>query len=302
MDGIHTNVKLNRPTIAVGIATRGRAAVLIEVLRTISQQSRLPDRILVCGTCLEDVAGVDTLSGIEIMFSEPGLCRQRNTILAAIPEADFVLFIDDDFLLAPHYIQATLVAFAQDSDIVVTTGQVIADGAVGPGLPLAEGRDLLMRYEAQAINTGALLPAFNGYGCNMALRLSAVRAANMTFDERLPLYAWFEDVDFTRRLAVSRRIVKVLDSRGVHLGTKQGRTSGSRLGYSQVANPIYLAIKGSYTWRRVIRDLSRHLLINCVKSLRPEPYVDRRGRMRGNVIAFTDLLRGRLRPERILEM
>ena len=90
-------------------------------------------------------------------------------------------------------------------------------------------------------------------------------------------------------------------ARGVHLGVKLGRTSGTRLGYSQVANPIYLARKGVYPWVRVVRDLGRHLLVNCVKSIRPEPYIDRRGRLRGNARGFADLLRGRLRPERILE-
>jgi len=34
----------------------------------------------------------------------------------------------------------------------------------------------------------------------------------------------------------------------------------------------------------------------------PEPWVDRRGRVRGNLMAFRDLLRGRLDPRRILEI
>ncbi|WP_428378250.1 glycosyltransferase family 2 protein [Lichenicoccus sp.] len=145
------------------------------------------------------------------------------------------------------------------------------------------------------------MPIFNGYGCNMALRLEPLIRHRLRFDERLPLYAWFEDVDLTRRLGRHGRIVKLPSARGVHLGIKLGRTSGTRLGYSQVANPIYLARKGVYPWFRVLRDLSRHLLVNCVKSIRPERYIDRRGRLRGNARALRDLLRGRLRPERILD-
>jgi hypothetical protein len=39
-----------------------------------------------------------------------------------------------------------------------------------------------------------------------------------------------------------------------------------------------------------------------LRSFRPEPFVDRRGRLRGNMIALADVMRGRLAPERILEL
>jgi hypothetical protein len=39
-----------------------------------------------------------------------------------------------------------------------------------------------------------------------------------------------------------------------------------------------------------------------MRALRPEPWVDRRGRARGNWLAMFDLLRGRVVPERILEL
>jgi GT2 family glycosyltransferase len=300
--------------IALGIATKGRADVLLETLHRLRRQSRYPDRIIVCGTGPDDVAGLESLAGVEILSAPAGLCRQRNAILATIADCDFVLFIDDDFFLAPAYIEATLAAFASDPAIVVTTGHVVADGIVGPGFTVARGDEALRddpgSRDGQDAPTGEspgpvpnnLLPAWNGYGCNMALRLKPVRDMAMTFDERLPMYAWFEDVDFTRRLGRFGRIVKVSGARGVHLGVKLGRTSGKRLGYSQIANPIYLARKGSYTWPRVVRDLSRHLLVNVVKSLRPEPYIDRRGRLWGNTIGLIDLVRRRLRPERILEL
>jgi hypothetical protein len=46
----------------------------------------------------------------------------------------------------------------------------------------------------------------------------------------------------------------------------------------------------------------RNCLANLGKSLRPEPWVDRRGRLRGNLLALRDLATGRLSPERILEL
>jgi hypothetical protein len=41
---------------------------------------------------------------------------------------------------------------------------------------------------------------------------------------------------------------------------------------------------------------------NVTRAVAPEPYIDRRGRLRGNLLALRDVLRGDLRPERIIEL
>ena len=46
----------------------------------------------------------------------------------------------------------------------------------------------------------------------------------------------------------------------------------------------------------------RNFLANLVKSIRPESYVDRRGRLRGNLIGIFHLMTGRLTPEYILKL
>jgi hypothetical protein len=42
--------------------------------------------------------------------------------------------------------------------------------------------------------------------------------------------------------------------------------------------------------------------MNLARSLCPEPYVDRAGRVVGNLTAMRDLVVGRLDPQRILEL
>jgi hypothetical protein len=69
-----------------------------------------------------------------------------------------------------------------------------------------------------------------------------------------------------------------------------------------VANAIYLARKGSYPWNRALRSAARNMAMNLARSLAPEPWVDRRGRLRGNLIALADLLRGRMHPMRAAEL
>ncbi|MEL6979627.1 MAG: hypothetical protein AAGM38_13230 [Pseudomonadota bacterium] len=98
------------------------------------------------------------------------------------------------------------------------------------------------------------------------------------------------------------RIVILEAACGVHMGAKSGRSPGLRLGYSQVANPIYLMRKGSMPMKWGLHFMSRNVVANVLKSLMPEPYIDRRGRLKGNCLAIYDFARGRVDPERILSL
>lgn len=289
--------------IAIGIATRGRPGILAEVLAELDRQTRPPDRILVCHVTPEDVADLPArFPGVEFLAQQPGgLPRQRNRILDAVPDCDLLLYLDDDFLPAPEWLAVLAAVMAARPGCAVATGTVIADGAKGPGFSVAEGRALLAA-DTPAADPLAAAPHFNGYGCNMALRLAPMREHGLRFDERLPLYAWYEDIDLTRRLLPHGGILRLAGARGVHLGAKSGRVPGVRLGYSQVVNPIYLARKGSFPWNHALPSAARHCLINLLRSARPEPEVDRWGRFRGNMRGLWDILRGRAAPERILEL
>lgn len=138
------------------------------------------------------------------------------------------------------------------------------------------------------------------YGCNMAFRSSAIGGER--FDERLPLYSWQEDVDFACRVAKGRRIGYTTRFFGVHQGVKYGRTGGRQFGYSQIINPIYLYRKGTMRFSKCIQLVLKNLLANHVRSLKPEFWVDRHGRVAGNWIGIWDLFHGRINPERVLDL
>jgi len=288
--------------LAIGIATRGRPTILAEVLAELDRQTRPPDGITVCHVTAADVAGLpERFLGVRFITAPAGLPRQRNAILDATPAADAVLFIDDDFLAGPDWLRVLEAVLAAHPDCVVATGTVIADGAKGPGIGVDEGRAILAA-DAPPADPMAVAPHFNGYGCNMAIRLAPVRAHGLRFDEALPAYAWYEDIDFTRRLLPYGSILRLAGARGVHLGAKVGRQPGLRLGYSQVVNSVYLARKGSYPWSHAWRSVGRHVLANGVKSLRPEPEVDRWGRFRGNMLGLWEVVTGRAHPGRITDL
>ena len=146
------------------------------------------------------------------------------------------------------------------------------------------------------------------YAGDQRLRMDATLAfrtagiGSLRFDERLPLYGWQEDLDFCGALRGSGRIVRTNLVWGVHLGTKRGKGSEVRLGYSQIVNPAYIVRKGNMSLAYALRLAARNFFANLVKSMRPESYIDRRGRLRGNLIGLFHLLTGRLTPEYILKL
>jgi GT2 family glycosyltransferase len=287
--------------LAVGIATRNRPAILAETIAELARQTRVPDAILVCHVGPEDLGDLPKARpDITFLTTSAGLPRQRNAILDTT-DADILLFLDDDFLAAPDYLTVLEAVMQAHPGCVVATGTVIADGAKGPGLAVSEGRAILAS-DTPPSDRLAATPHFNGYGCNMAVRMSVVRTHGIRVDEMLPLYAWYEDIDFTRTLGRHGTILRLAGARGVHLGVKQARTPGLRLGYSQVVNPVYLARKGTFPWSHAIPSAMRHMVINAIRSAAPEPHVDRFGRLRGNLLGLWDLIRRRASPRRVLEL
>lgn len=262
-----------RPRLAVGIPTSSRPGIIFETVCHLARQTRLPDLVLISVADIAHAGGIEKAElpfPVEVLVGAPGLSRQRNLILNALRYSDIVMFLDDDFLMTPDYLERTEKVFADNPDVVMTTGKVIADGILGPGLNHAEG-DALLAEAADEPVSDAMVDTDTGYGCNTAVRLSTVIDNNLHFDEHLPLYSWLEDVDFSARLNAFGRIVRVEATRGVHLGTKTGRTPGMNLGYSQIANPVYLVRKGTLAWPRARNLMMRNVASNLAGTLRPRP-------------------------------
>lgn len=286
--------------MVVGIPTLGRRDVLSAVIPYIARQSRMPDEVMICVASMDDIdeTALDDLPfAVRVLVSTPGSCRQRNHILDNVGDADVVVFLDDDFLMEPSYLERVEKLFVSDPDVAVATGRVLVDGILGPGIPVVEGIRLIEAAPPTACRASiGVRPIYNGYGCNMAVRMSAVRAGAIRFDENLPLYGWLEDVDFSRLAARYGKVVGVDGLMGVHLGIKLARSPGRRLGYSQVANPVYLMRKQTMSFKHAATQVGRNMLANVLRLWRPEPWVDRRGRLIGNIRALADLVTGRLSP------
>ncbi len=283
--------------LAVLVATRGRPAILHNLLRRLEAQTRVPDHVIVVGADESDVAGVASSPARAVVLGPAGSARQRNEALRiADGRYGTLVFFDDDFVPSRFWLERAETWFSRRPDLAALTGTVLADGIKTSGIPAAEADAMVSAQDRSSFSGNALIEGVGPYGCNMAFRASAI--AGLRFDDRLPLYAWLEDSDFGAQVARRGMVARAEDLWGVHLGHKTGRGPGVKLGYSQMVNPVYLCRKGTLPPGFSAKLMTKNIVANAVRSLAPEPMIDRAGRLRGNLIGLGDLLRGRVTPER----
>lgn len=294
---------VEKAPVAVIIASRRRPDFPPFVVRCLEKQTVLPHQVIISIVETSDLAPVASDKfDLATIMSSAGAANQRNTALRNVdPVVEFIIFLDDDFITSRFFIEGVVNAFERFEEAGGLGGRVLVDGALGSGLSLEEAAARVARADTEiGPPTTPTATASTGlYGCNMAFRARAI--AGVRFDERLPLSAWLEDRDFSAR--IRGRLFKTDAFYGVHCGTKTGRERrGQRYGYSQVANPLYLARKGSVPPLSAVSLMLRVLAANHARVFYPDPWIDRRGRVEGNWIALLDLVRGRLAPERMIEL
>lgn len=300
--------------LSVIVISMGRPDCLNDIARCLNAQTRQPDRILFVVPSATDVSldpdGLDTVP--EVIITTQGTCHQRNVGIDALDhDTGIVAFLDDDYVPAPNALEAIEKAFENFGPTVAgMSGHLIADGIHGQGFSFDEAQALIASHQAAQpsdflsnAHFDILKDTIGLYGCNMALRVEAIGPTR--FDTALPLYAWQEDVDFSHRVArhAGTRMVLTNAFSGVHRGVKSGRESrGTRLGYSQVANNWYLWKNSNLPAWFACKVALRNVLANHAKAMRSEPWIDRRGRARGNRLALVDIALGKADPQRIHDL
>ena len=283
------------------ICSVGRPAVLHETVLGLLKQTVQPASIIV-SLDEEDSAlpQTEALPRVRCVVGARGSSVQRNTAIPFV-RTRYTLFLDDDVELASDYIELMERLFAADPAIVGASGGVVADGA-----PASMGIERQAAVEAIREYTGRrdCVPFKDVYGCNMFVRSDILQVER--FDERLPLYGWLEDLDFSLRLKKHGRIVRHRGALVAHLATRSARTSDLRYGYTKIANPWYLWRKKvlsslpevivRYWVKTTLANLLRAFLSNGARG------VNYRKRLMGNLMAYRDWTLLRLDPQNILNI
>lgn len=318
--------------LAVIIPSAGRPAILHDTVLSLHRQSVKPTQIIV-SVPDDDAVLPATKDWCEVVYGRKGSCPQRNRGVAAVRSGiDVVSFIDDDIELRDDYFEHLIRAFIGHPSLVLACGDEVADGGIAYpermslGIGRGEAKQMLAndrRYRLSPTTfmteyrrdrwdvfvrladiacgvRGDCLPRWLIPANNMSIRRSVLDSVE--FDERMPLYAWMEDYDFTLTCAKFGRVARIKDCRLVHLGATGGRVSPKRLGFVQVMNPIYIWSKRyrGYSAGAMLIFVTRILAGNVVRL--PRHPSERWQRLQGNFRALAMAIRGDLRPERMADI
>lgn len=278
----------------------------METLRNLRFQDSPPTEVIVSIVKDTDFGRWDFLSSlpfpVKVIFSEPGLTRQRNSGIRELSShIDVVSLIDDDVLLHPLYNRHVLAEFEQHPACVALMGHLISNGDAD----VEEGKRLLSKvgesfpkggaYFASSATWGSL------YGCNMNFRREALEAE--MFDERLPLYSEMEDTDMGTRIRRHGEVGYSFRCIGVHLRTPIGRINYKMRGFSQIMNAWYLCRKGSIPFKKAAPDIFlKRPAGNFIRMFASGQFSKRKAMLSGNLFALGSILRGRVDPELILRL
>jgi hypothetical protein len=286
---------------ALVLATVGRPDLVRSVLDRLPTLDRIPDEVVLSAPTAADLPQElpeDPPFLLTVVTGVRGLTRQRNAGVAALSaDAELVTFLDDDSVPRGDFFVAVEEHFARHPDSSAMTGRVVLEGTEGrPPLTDSEIDAALARSLEETPEPDYERDQF--YGCNMVFRRSVVE--RFVFDERLPLYSWLEDTDVARRILAEGGTIYT-DPSVVIAHRKDpsgGRTQHIRFGYSSIANWEHLRRKGSVTWADA-PGVARMVAKNAALSIRGADSTTRRARLKGNLLAFADIARGRVTPERI---
>ena len=300
------------------VATKGRAKEVWKLLSYLMRQTVRPEFTVIIGTDLEDIQGlkqhplVDRGEAAAIVSPRVGLTSQRNHAIDILRQTGafddrkgrfFCAFFDDDFRMADDWLARASERLLV-GDVVGLTGKILADGVKRGGYTEETAESLLAGHSPPEKHWASGPTEFETdsvYGCNMAFIDTVIRRHR--FDENLPLYGWQEDRDYTGQAKKLGAVIYFPGASGVHLGVQSGgRMRGTKFGYSQFANPVYLFKKGTGDYRWSTHFIVRALASNIVHSVISNSGVDYRGRLYGNILAIRDFLLMRLDPRRILSL
>lgn len=248
----------------------------------------------------KDVAAeTRALEGVTVVTGRRGLTAQRNHALRAIdgsPEA--IIFLDDDVELDKYYVEQILRTYREHPEVAMVNGANLAHGIYPAGsLDRATARELIERRLEENPRVEDVIPMSTAYGCRMSIRGSLL--GKVSFDERLVLYGYLEDLDLAFACLRYGTIVENPRALGVHIEVAFGRMGEKRRGYSEVVNPFYIWSKrtGARLPRVFLGPLARSAR-NAVRAIKGEGHE----RLIGNLLGWANVATLRPCPEKIQEM
>ena len=289
--------------VSIVIGTRNRPESLRRCLESIAAQSSRPLEVLIVDDgALDRDAALAPLDGTGIAaryFNKshtPGLTKSRNLGIRE-SRGDVVMFLDDDVVLDPGYVEAVVRVYERHPEAAGVGGRLLG------GLPAWPKRVFLRLFLLDASRDGAVLPNGVGVlvrtidavtqvewfsGCNMSYRRRVFD--RVMFDEAFAGNGWGDDRDFS--YAVGRTGLGVLlaapDATLWHLEDPKSRAGAESFGRTEITYvQRFFAKHMPQRWpnRLALWWSFAGITLKNALSLKP-------GRVRGNLAGMRDVARG----------
>ena len=187
--GLAALVTAKQPHMTAVIPAHNEAATISETIRSLQQQSRYPDRIIVvCDNCTDNTADLATLAGAEVFFTSGNTAKKAGalnqvltTLLPFLPDDDQVLVMDADSRLNRRWLELAALMLARNLYSGAVCGVFL--GEPGAGLVGQLQRNEYIRYARQISRRGQV-PVLSGTGT--LLRASSLRRVAAERGQRLP--------------------------------------------------------------------------------------------------------------------
>lgn len=252
--------------LSVVVCTYQRPNELRRLLRSIRKQTLCPDEVLVVDA--SEGAQPASENGIIVIPAARGLTLQRN-IGAKAARGDIVVFVDDDAVMVPTWLESIQRAFLEpdNADVGGVTGPMLpvrtrtgrqrglglAARLFGLGEVAGSGRFKLSGFPS--LPSGPLpLETETLFGGLMGFRRSVLLDVG-GFDENLTGYAYMEDQDIAARLrARGWRLLYLPQAGFYHLPPSPPSRTTDRSAAMKVLNSRYLLRKNFR--RSLLRELA----------------------------------------------
>lgn len=123
---------MHRPTLSLIVCTYHRPEPISRLLRTVFEQTRVPDEILIIDGSIDErteklFESAEQFKGVayhRVDASQRGLTRQRN-IGVAMSTGDIIAFLDDDIELEQGYFEELLRTYQLHPDAIAVSGYIV---------------------------------------------------------------------------------------------------------------------------------------------------------------------------------
>ncbi len=227
--------------ISIIICTRNRREMLFRICNSIAPQTYSNYELVIVDSSskdkitkpdLEELFG--TSKPINIIYSEPGLTRQRNIGIKAA-KGDWFIFFDDDMILEKDFLYEMNKVFDKDKDFY---GGMGAFSNIKAATLKEKIYNIILRFfmlrnfygDGKFQKSG--FPNF-AFGNKVFMETEVLGGAMMAyrkeifkeflFDEHFSNYSYMEDVDFSRRVSKKYKLFYNPKARAEHRHAVGGR-------------------------------------------------------------------------------